>query len=547
MSVDVMHQTTMTMEETLRLMTLVQYISAFGSITDQNPRKYEDGKEMPNPTFKKRVPFKLWKRQREACEAMEEAQVILLPKSRQKGYSEIAAERCLFTLFKYENTKGAVVSKSEDFAKSFLQLRILPKYNELVKNFPEGTFPKIVKQTKEEIEFEGGRTLKSISCSSTGAASLTLDFMVFDEAGGIDENKGATGENSLFKSILNNSLPALDQNPESWIMIIGTSVPGTYYNDLVAEAYNKEQKGEYTEFKYFFIGWHHQPGRDARWYNAQRDRLKDDVYLQHPTDMDDFFYIKAGLVFQHFDPMFTKDTNTGKSVGGRHVFDFEVGGKFRRKVHGKVTNYFCSWSQGFITSYDHGTNHPAVNLYGLYDQYSDMLYIIGETFFESGHGMDVSDIADAIKLKHREFPKLPEKRIADGAIFNDIGVESVGTRFRKLGLSFKKAKKKDEAASRDLVSNRFRSNKILIHHTCTHLIKQLRDYRWDPKSKGEKPIQKDDDAIDALRYMCADCKPEDYERPYSSPESGYPSDSVGGGYSRMVEEREVNEHSWQGY
>jgi hypothetical protein len=544
MSVDVMHKTVMTMEETLRLMTLFQFISAFGSITDQNPRIMREGKEFPNPDFKKRVPFKLWKRQREACDYMETTPVILLPKSRQKGYSEIAAERCLFTLFKYENTKGAVISKSEDFAVAFLKLRIIPKYEQMCKQHP-GMFPKIVKQTKEEIEFEGGRTLKSISCSSTGAASLTLDFMVIDEAGGIDENKGATGENSLFKQILNNSLPALDQNPDAWIMIIGTSVPGTYYNELVKEAYEAEQNGKHSEYKYFFIGWHHQPGRDAKWYNAQRSRLKDDVYLQHPTDMDDFFYIKDGLVFQHFDPTFTFDER-GNAVGGRHIYDFEVGGRFKRKIGNKIATYFCTWGQKFITSYDHGTNHPAVNLYGIYDQYSDMLYILDETFFESGHGMDVGDISDAIKEKHRDFPRQPDKRIADGAIFNDIGVESVGSRFRKKGLHFKKAKKKDEAASRDLLSNRFRHNRILIHWRCSSLIKQLRGYKWDPKSKGEKPIQKDDDAIDALRYMCAECIPEEYERPHEIPKSGYPSEQKDG-YSRYEYECEPDVNAWQGY
>lgn len=500
MSVDVYKQ--LTMEERLREMSLFEFITAFGSITDQDAEA---------DTFKERIPFALWPRQAEACNFMEAVQNVLLPKSRQKGYSEISAERCIKTLFSHRNVKGAVVSKSEDFAKAYLTDRILPKYKEMTKNHP-GLFPKIVKQTKEEIEWEGGRKLLSISCSNTGAASLTLDFMVFDEAGGIDEGRGKMGENdSLFKSILDNSLPALDQNPNSWSMIIGTSVPGSYYNQLVREAYENNNTGE---FKYFFIAWYHQPGRDEAWYLRQKAKLKQNVYLQHPTDMDDFFYIKDGLVFPHFD----------SREGGKHVFHFEIGEMITRKVRKglkyEIQKFRPSWNLEFITAYDHGTNHAACNLYGLYDVYSDMLFVFDELFFEDGHGSTVNEIEAGIKNKVREFPlpRKPDKEIADGAIFNEIGVQSVGKLFRNLGRLFKKAKKHDEAASRELLGGRFRDNRIIIHPRCVHFIKQCKNYRWDAKSHGEKPIQKEDDSIDCGRYMCAECKPEDHARTERSPD-----------------------------
>ena len=122
-------------------------------------------------------------------------------------------------------------------------------------------------------------------------------------------------------------------------------------------------------------------------------------------------------------------------------------------------------------------------------------------------------------------------------------MESVGSRFRKMGRNFRKAKKHDEAASRDLLSNRFRDNKILIHPRCACLIAELRSYRWDPKSKGEKPIQKNDDAIDALRYLCAECVPEQH------PRTEKPMDS----YERMRRNRfleqddDIGENDWQGF
>jgi len=504
--------------ELLQGMSLAEYISMFGSITDQNP----DNKK----TFKKRIPFTLWGRQEEVCDNIELALRALLPKSRQKGYSELAAERCLKTLFEHENIQGAVISKSEDFAKHFLKQRIMPKYNTMRENFPQLNFPKIIRSTNEEIEWEGGRILKSISCSSTAAASLTLDFLVVDEAGGIDEGRGKmTEEDSIFKPILNNSIPALDQNQNAWLMVIGTSVPGSYYNKLVREAYDEQNEGV---FKYFFIGWHDQPGRDIAWYRNQHALLGNDVFLQHPADMDDFFFIKDGLVFQHFDP----------KEGGRHVIDFTIGEKFYRKRQNKIERLRAHWNLQFLTSYDHGTSHPAVNEYALYDEHQDMLYIFGETFFQEGHGADASEIADAIRARLKKCGKMPSRMVADGAIFNDIGAGlTVGSIFRKKGLSFRKAKKSDERASRELLNDRIRECKIVFHSSCHNTIDQIRDYRWDPKSKGDKPIQKNDDAIDALRYLCMELRRENYQPPPLQDKEGYRR-------KRNDDDNGLNPNSW---
>lgn len=523
------------MEQSLREMSLKQYILVFGSIVDQNP---------DNDTFKERIPFALWKRQVKACDFAELNQITLWPKSRQKGLSEFAAERALKTLMQNENVEGVAISKSEVFADYFLKKRVLAKFKHMEREHP-GVFPKLLKETKEELVWEGNRTMKSVASSSTAAASMTLDFLIVDEAGGIDEGRSAYGDKSIFKPILNNSIPTCDQNSDAWIMIIGTSVPGTYYNEIVQEAYDAEMKGEDCPFKYFFIGWHHQPGRDEEWYLRQQGLMKDDVYLQHPTDMDDFFYIKDGLVFKHFD----------SHEGGKHVMHYNIGTKFYRKIDKDVERINASWNHEIITSYDHGTNHPAVNLYGIYDPFKDYLFVFDETFFQDGHGTSVKDIGIAINMVERAFPKRPNKKIADGAIFNDVGIKSVGSIFRSYGHSFKKAKKHDESASRELLSSRFRDNKIFIHPKCVNTIDQLRTYRWDPKSKGEKPIQHNDDAIDALRYMCAECRVETWEPTSTETDTSYhgsSNDSIGDpmGFEYAMDDRDSEtsiSQDWQRY
>ena len=57
---------------------------------------------------------------------------------------------------------------------------------------------------------------------------------------------------------------------------------------------------------------------------------------------------------------------------------------------------------------------------------------------------------------------------------------------------------------------------VLIMHTCKNLIREIEGYVWDTKAalKGEdRPIKKDDHAIDALRYAIASHKVETYN-PY---------------------------------
>lgn len=53
------------------------------------------------------------------------------------------------------------------------------------------------------------------------------------------------------------------------------------------------------------------------------------------------------------------------------------------------------------------------------------------------------------------------------------------------------------------VASLLAGGKLLIHKSCVNLIEQLQSYAWDEKAaeKGEdKPVKKDDHAVDALRY-----------------------------------------------
>ena len=498
----------MQLGEFLRSLSLKEYISHFG--------RYQD------PITKNIIKFNLWPKQEEYCDFLDLEPFSLTPKSRQNGASEIAAERALKELMQYPRTEGVVISKGKDFAEYFLERRILIKYNNLPKS-PGIVWPKITKITKESIEWDNGSKLKSIASTSTSAASMTLDFLIFDEAGGIDENN--TGVK--FEDLYNNAEPALMRNPRAWYMIIGTSVPGSFYNEMVERSYN----GEDTENKIFFLPYNIDPEKTEEWWLRQKNKKKDAVYTQYPRTMDDFFHVRDGLVFKNFDAR----------EEGDHVKRFQP-----------------RFTYQFITAYDHGTIHPACYLFTLYDQYSDHLYVFDEIYYQKNHQTPISKICYDYKRKLQFLPVAPYKQIADTAIFaRRDGPLAQSDIFKKYGVRFTKSHKYDEASSRDMLSERFTHNKITIAPNCVNLIKELRSYRWNSNRAGEEAEDKNNDAIDPLRYICAEIRKQskptkvDPSEPYSEQKRKNTErarsrfkNMLSGTNSSSFSDKDIN--SWQG-
>ncbi len=63
------------------------------------------------------------------------------------------------------------------------------------------------------------------------------------------------------------------------------------------------------------------------------------------------------------------------------------------------------------------------------------------------------------------------------------------------------------------VSSMLKSGTLSILETCPNLIREIESYVWNPKEaeKGyDEPLKKDDNAIDALRYVIASHKPSTF-------------------------------------
>jgi len=419
----------------------------------------------------KTIPFDLWPLQEQMVVYIIGNKIVLLPKSRQLGASEIAAERSVYDSFRIPNCQGVIISKSEEFAKYFLDHRIMPKVKYLHENIKYVTWPEVVNKTQDRVDFSNGSWIKSLTSSQTSAASMSLNYIIFDEAGGIDENHGN------FRQLYANARPALEERDNSWALIIGTSVPGSHFNNMV---YRSVYDPEYN-IKHFFLPWNTNPKRTDKWYLEQAKELGDDVYLQYPRTIDDFFHVKEGLVFKSFDP----------KEGGKHI----------REISIEETRNCLMY-----VIYDHGFLHPAVCHIAFYDPYEDHLFIFEEIFYKSGHQTEVTVIANNIKNRINSFNRIPTRMIADNDIVKSRGVKSVADIFKTFGLNFHSADKYDEKGSRQLLSDRFTHKTITINSCCVNTIDQLRNYRWNTNKSGEHAEDKNDDTIDTLRYACAEVK-----------------------------------------
>jgi phage terminase large subunit len=226
---------------------------------------------------------------------------------------------------------------------------------------------------------------------------------------------------------------------------------------------------------FYFLSWRTDPARDEAWRKRQLTKYdtESDFRNQYPESMHEFFATKEGRVFPSFDT----------TVGGPHIKAFLP--DYRMRLY---------------TGYDNGFRHFAATLICLYDDTADILYVLGEIFWK---GVDIDEIARDYRDRMSGIPRAPEAQIADTQIFNRDARKSVADHFKDYGVNWSPAWKTDEASSRAMLSTRFTQYKIVIHPDCRNTITQLTNYVWSTTSKGEKPVDKDDEAPDILRYICS--------------------------------------------
>ena len=152
---------------------------------------------------------------------------------------------------------------------------------------------------------------------------------------------------------------------------------------------------------------------------------------------------------------------------------------------------------------DHGRTNPTAILWGAVDQ-DDKIWIYRE-HYEAGHDVDFHARMCKAYLNEGKY----ETYVIDpstGAGKKD-DPETIGNRYRQLGIPVINANN-DVQGGIDKVTEYIKNNKIFITRSCENLKREMTNYQWEQPSASridlnqpEKPLKKDDHAVDSLRYL----------------------------------------------
>jgi len=152
----------------------------------------------------------------------------------------------------------------------------------------------------------------------------------------------------------------------------------------------------------------------------------------------------------------------------------------------------------YYVGIDYGTTNPLCALL-VGEGEDDQLYVIKEYYYDSVKSQrQLSDAEYSAELK----------KFLDGYDIKKIFVDPSAASFitqlwRDNHLGVTKANNKVEDGIR-IVYNLIGSRKLKIHSSCNRLIDEIESYVWDVKQqeRGEdKPLKRNDHAVDALRYV----------------------------------------------
>lgn len=165
----------------------------------------------------------------------------------------------------------------------------------------------------------------------------------------------------------------------------------------------------------------------------------------------------------------------------------------------------------FFDSYvsmDLGFNDLTVLLFGYYD-FKSAKIVVEREYVVNGHDLHLDKLTDKIEEIESELwtnpltleVKQPTKRVSDidYIVFNEIKRMSDGR------VAFEAAKKDNNEAAINTMRAYLAKRQIVIHPSCTTLLRHLKNVRWKSVNNKEKFARSPDDghydAVDALKYM----------------------------------------------
>ena len=176
-------------------------------------------------------------------------------------------------------------------------------------------------------------------------------------------------------------------------------------------------------------------------------------------------------------------------------FNFEglVYQEFERDIHVKdFSSTRCCYEE-YFGGFDYGFRNPFCFLVIARDS-DDNLIVLDELYQD---GLTNSEIA----IKARELVKPYSDNFC--CVFADPSMPAVIEEMNRLGI-YCDPGNNDVLSGISVVKNHLKNHSLLIDKNCVNLIREIESYRYEKNTYGrnysERPVKKDDHAVDALRY-----------------------------------------------
>jgi Terminase large subunit, T4likevirus-type, N-terminal len=206
------------------------------------------------------VNFSLFDHQKEAHDIVERDRFLLGMWCRQSGKDIFECTYALYKALFNDNYIIGITSCKLDFAYGLL------KYiNFMYENLPDFLKCKIVKKTKNYLEFENGSKIIIGSSNKYGFRGISLSLLILNEF--------AFVKNKNIEEFFSNLMPVILGNiKKSKVIILSSKNYGSFFNELFYD-----EKSIFTKQN---INWRKIPGRNEEWKNEMINIIGKDSFNQ---------------------------------------------------------------------------------------------------------------------------------------------------------------------------------------------------------------------------------------------------------------------------
>jgi len=250
-------------------------------------------------------------------------------------------------------------------------------------------------------------------------------------------------------------------------------------------------RGRHT--KYHFGVLCGNPTNQNSWlYNLFFKNPPSNDYFVVQTSSYDNMFLPDGYV-KSLEDAYDEDWTRRYLKGEWFNFEGLVYQGFKREVHVKDFSSTRHCYEEYFGGFDYGFRNPCCFLILARD--SDDNIIVLDEIYQS----NLTNNEIALKVKEIIEPNIENFR----CIFADPSIPAIIEEFNRFGV-YCESGNNDVISGISIVKNHLKNHSLLIDEKCVNLIREIESYRYEKDTYGknysERPVKKDDHAVDALRY-----------------------------------------------